>query len=943
MPESFISFAFSAGVLSPGLLSRPDLEKYDLALRKGHNWIVDYRGGIFVRPPSEYCVPTKNGNEAVKLYPFRFNLFQGNIYTIVFGDEYIRFLQDGRYVTDVSTEATVTDISTDAPAVVTTDGAHGYSNGDWIYLSTGYYYLDSFPFIVSDATSTTFQLQIPNSSEKVDLAHLNGVATVSGTVKKVYEISSPYTLANLSTLDFDQYRDEVYITSTEYFPRKLVRAADNDWTIDLVDFSGNRNAPGAPTIIVGKQNNGTTYNPDTASTDAGVLYGVTAVNAEGQESYLKDIGMALNVIDITTERGFITLEWTAVSDAIRYNVYRSLFLVKSQAMTFAQELGYIGKTQAPIFQDNNIVPDFTQTPLVIDNPFTDGAILVVNVTAPGSGYGKTDTTISITNGTGFEGKVIVNDDGEVIGVRILNPGKDYANGAVTFGGAGTGATATINTSPVGGNNPSATAQLQQRRIYAGTLNLPMTIFASRVGQPDSFDFSSLVVADDAYDLSMDSPQLTPIAHLVKADLGLLVFSAQQVMQVRSTEDGIITPTTSKAENISDLGAEPIKPIRAEDNTLYIAYGSHSILSIEPTQLRNYYQVRDISVFSNHFFTPYNKVVNWTLSKIPQSIVWTVREDGSLVTMAYKPEQNVYAWTDHSTDGFYLDVVSVTEDSQDVVYTAVEREGNVYIERFVPFDPEFEYDNYATDSFFALPAETNNDAVTVSDRKGSDVTVSSATSSAIFTDVVEGDHIMFGGGLLEVLNIAADKKSLQADYIYPLEIVDRQTYQPYSSYASWKRLPQINRVRGLWHLEGKTLKAIVGTESYDVTVSDGEALLPESLPVRAVGLDYQSDLVTLPLKLQGAVVEDKKKNITDVSLRVQGARSFAAGTLSAGEFFDIEDQNYDDFELDQYINTSIYEMAVSSDWRDDDSIVLRKTKPFRGKLLGLVTNAEFGLD
>src|SRR6056297_4324777 len=98
MPEPFVSFAFSAGVLSPSLLSRPDLEKYDLALRDATNWIVDYRGGILVRPPLEYVSNNKNTIEKVRLVPFQFNLFDGNNYIIVLGDEYIRFMRNGAFV-----------------------------------------------------------------------------------------------------------------------------------------------------------------------------------------------------------------------------------------------------------------------------------------------------------------------------------------------------------------------------------------------------------------------------------------------------------------------------------------------------------------------------------------------------------------------------------------------------------------------------------------------------------------------------------------------------------------------------------------------------------------------------------------------------------------------------------------------------------------------------
>jgi hypothetical protein len=952
--EPFISFAFSAGVLSPSLLSRPDLEKYDLALRDATNWIVDYRGGIVVRPGSEFLGINAQAPEGVRLIPFQFNLFNGNNYLLLFGPGYIRVIRNGAFVVDSSRIRNVTSVTDADPAVVTTSNPHGLSaGGEQFYLrNTGAPELDGNLFVAGDGgllTATTFRLDLPGGADSATLS-----APVStGTFEPVYEIASPYLEEDLRFLRFDQYRDEVYITGLNYKPRKLIRGlADDAWELSVVDFEGNRYAPEAPTISIGTDTaGGAVHNPDSASTDSGVLYGVTAINAEGEESQLGDIGINTEVIDITNNRGFLSLEWTAVNGATEYNVYRSLILLKGHSLTFAQELGYLGKTQAPVFEDTNIIPDFSRTPLIVDNPFADGAVLDVTITTPGSGYGKDTTTIAINDGTGFAGKVIVDGDGEVIGCRILNPGKGYSNNSVVTisdTGGGSGATALVTTSPASGNNPACSTRIQQRRVYAGTRNLPMTAFWSRIGYQDSFDFSSLLTAEDAFDLSMDSPQLTPIYDIVKADLGLLVFTPQQIMQVRSTEDNIIGATTSRAENISDQGAEPLAPIRAEDNTLYVTYGSYAVNSIQPTQLRNYYQVQDISIFSNHLFLPNNKIVSWCLTKTPQSIVWAVREDGTLLTMAYKPEQNVYAWTPHDTEGHYEEVTSVTEGDRDVVYAYVRRNGYMFVERFDPMNWQYERDNFALDSYRRMPTETKTSVVSLSAWSGNDVTMTSTEDTVIFSGVSVGDHILVGGGLLDVTAVATDGKSVVGNLIYELEEREKVRGYGYRTYTTWELLPAVTEVRGLYHLdpdEDAKLLAIVGDEGREVSYSaPGVITFSEPTPVRAIGFDFRtSDIVTLPLKLQGTVVEDKKKNISDISVRIEGAAAFAAGTLSSGEFFDIDNAGYDYFELPQYMKSTIYEQTVTSDWRDDDSIVVRKTKPFRGKVLGLVINAEFGLD
>lgn len=945
MPESFVNLAFSAGVLAPEFLERRDLEKFQLGLRSGHNWIVDYRGGAVVRPPLEFCSFTKDNTEFVRVVPFQFNLNLANTYCLIFGDQYIRVMQNGRYITESASTATISNITASSVAVVTTSGAHGYSSGDWVYLTTAYHYLNYVPFIVRNATSTTFELEIPNLGTPLDLSHLSGAGSITGTVETIYEIVSPYVTADLREIKFDQYRDLIYITRNGYYPRELSRTADDNWTLSLVDFGGNRDAPDAPTISIGTSTaGGSVYNPDSASQDAGVLYAVTAVDTLGRESYLKDIAISETIIDITNNAGFISLNWTAVTDAVLYKVYRSLVVLKGHAITYAEQVGYLGETIAPEFNDTNIVPDFTQTPPIVDNPFADGAVISVNITAAGSGYAKDTTTISANGGTGFEGLVIVNGDGEVIGVRILNPGTGYSDGSITINGDGSGATATIKVSPVGGNNPATSALIQQRRVYAGTVNLPMTFFASRVGEPDTFDYSSQLVGDDAFELSIDSSQLTPIQDLIKSDLGVIVFTNQAVLQIRGTDDSLIGVGSSRSEPVSDEGAENVKPLRSRDTTLYVVAGSHGVNSIEPTQLRNSYQIVDRSLLSNHFFVPYNKVLNWTHAATPQSLIYAVREDGTLLIQAYKPDQNVYAWTDGSTDGKFLDVATVREGDEDVVYAVVERNSSVYIEKFRPFEERYEYNAFAVDSY--IPAQTIDytSTITASARKGKNITVTSVLGNGIFSTVSVGDYIRFGGGEMIVTAVATDFTTLTVDFIRNLKDLDPQTFEPKPSYSSWQQLEQVSSIRGYWHLEGKTTEVVVGdTYQTTATVSGGEVTLSNSMPSPQVGLSYDGDLVTLPLTLEGITLQDKKKNIKDVSVRLKGPEQLCAGTLSAGEFYDCSSEEYDDYELDQYITTKIYEVAVTSDWRDDDSIVIRKERPYRGAVLGIVTNANFGQD
>src|SRR5688572_7383116 len=98
MAVDLIRFAFVAGEVSPTLYGRSDFEKHDFGLANAENWFVDYRGGLSTRPGTEFIDFLMNDDEAIKLFPFRYAPNLQNTYILVFGEEYVRFVQDGAYV-----------------------------------------------------------------------------------------------------------------------------------------------------------------------------------------------------------------------------------------------------------------------------------------------------------------------------------------------------------------------------------------------------------------------------------------------------------------------------------------------------------------------------------------------------------------------------------------------------------------------------------------------------------------------------------------------------------------------------------------------------------------------------------------------------------------------------------------------------------------------------
>jgi hypothetical protein len=98
MSTEIVKYAFVAGEISPTLYGRTDLTKYDLGLAEALNFFVDFRGGLSSRPGTEYIDTVHLGSLTTRMFTFAFSPNIANSYVVMFGDNYIRFYQDGGLV-----------------------------------------------------------------------------------------------------------------------------------------------------------------------------------------------------------------------------------------------------------------------------------------------------------------------------------------------------------------------------------------------------------------------------------------------------------------------------------------------------------------------------------------------------------------------------------------------------------------------------------------------------------------------------------------------------------------------------------------------------------------------------------------------------------------------------------------------------------------------------
>lgn len=427
MAMAYMQPSFASGEMAPSLYGRTDLAKYRSGASVMRNAFVYYCGGILSRPGSKYVGMCKQaapnaGGTATSFPPrdikFQFNINQG--FDLEFGDQYMRVVSNGAYVTE--NPKNVTAITKANPGVITVT-AHGFNNGDWVFASSigGMINFNGLQWIVQNKTTNTFTLTDLFGNTVNTTAF--PTFTSGGTFARIYTTTSPYAAVDLQYLKYTQSANTMsltcvnQITGTEYPTYELLRVSDIDWTFTEVTFAS---AISPPLNVAAKAQSSTTINTNYA-------YVVTSVDVKGNESIASSLAAVSNN-NISINAGSNTITWDAVAGATQYNVYETTpVLSPGDATLPGLQFGYIGTSLGTAFHDTNITADFTTTPPLHNNPFARGAIAGVFPTSAGTGYANETIGYTINTSTG-SGAVLtlIAQSGGLVGGIVDEGGEDYA-------------------------------------------------------------------------------------------------------------------------------------------------------------------------------------------------------------------------------------------------------------------------------------------------------------------------------------------------------------------------------------------------------------------------------------------------------------------------------------------------------------------------------------
>jgi len=261
------------------------------------------------------------------------------------------------------------------------------------------------------------------------------------------------------------------------------------------------------------------------------------------------------------------------------------------------------------------------------------------------------------------------------------------------------ATLSITGSPspgLGGanNRPSVVSFFEQRLVFGNTNNNPQTLWFSKNGDYDNFTTGT--GDDDALVYTIASNQVNAIRYL-SATRVLTVGTSGGEYVLTSTNDSPVTPTTTLIRKYSNYGTATIEPVQVADVTLFVQRGSRKIREFKFVGDVNTggYQAPDMTILAEHVTK--GGITQMAYQQEPDSVVWCIRADGTLLGMTYRREEEVVAWHKHVIGGAFGSGQAIvesiatlpTDSGEDELFMIVKRTIDSvtkrYVEKLKPFD------------------------------------------------------------------------------------------------------------------------------------------------------------------------------------------------------------------------------------------------------------------
>ena len=515
-----------------------------------------------------------------------------------------------------------------------------------------------------------------------------------------------------------------------------------------------------------------------------------------------------------------------------------------------------------------------------------------------------------------------------------------------------------------GDYPSCVTFYKARLYYGNTDNELTTIWGSKAG---SYDDMTVGTADDD-GLKFTLAEITEeIQWLYKGDNSLVAGSREGLVTINGGGVNVpITPSTVTASLSSAEGCESTYPVKKDGLVFYVGKNSRNMQYFSYDLLSETFKAEDANFIS--YDITKGGIHKLRFKKDRDDLIYTVRADGSLLTLNFDQGEKIAGWHEHSGQGTFEDIASITDNNgEPQLFVLAQYNGSYYIERlaeFVEFSRRVDFltatqgmtdaekltaKNSDQDAYSRVVAEElkqciyldnsecfNNlqdNLITYDDGAGT-----ITATSPVFASGDVGKFIVYKTvtgyeyGRLEITGFTSTTVVDVEEIITPSDTTSQEWYLTFT------------QLTGLTRFNGQTVSVVSdGGYENDYVVSGGTIDLNQATTSVCVGYKYSGTIKTFSLgfQIQLENTQITEKAVYEIYLRTGGT---AGGLVGTSLYAMSKVQRWKSGELINYLPPLPIDGTIQVDVTDiseqDKYIYIVQDKPLPMNVAALMLNVNY---
>lgn len=672
-----IQTSFVKGEWSPKVRARVDHQWYRAAYRRGLNGIPIVQGP-FMRRSGTAFVHGSVFHNVSRLVEFSSAL--GDETLIEVGENEAAFWKDAGLVLD-GTETGVTGMTVDtanAELDVEVASASGLASGDYVVLTEAPGVVQFRVFKIKSISGSTLTLEYKDAQS---VSYSSG-----GKAKRVYieALAHSYTPEQLEEVQVAQSIDVMYFFHKDVKTQKFSRFADDDWSIEEINFVNGPFGAINPTP--------TSLTPaDYGNAALGGTYSASSAKANTPASNAFSAGLFQIWRSDNESTGFIKADLGAGNEKVIVAYSMATLAgdsVKEQPITWRFQgsnddtawdtldtrtfTGWGAETLEFFRADNDTAYRYYRLRITTNNGGDDIRILYLGFLERAE-----DQTPFVVNASSTVG--INNDQGFLAGdvgrsVRVRPSDGLYRILTIRSVESTTQVKVTLDGPPF---ISKSAASVWYLGLYSDVAGWPSCgLFyedrlwlggpgpraaGSRTGDYENHlpaDYDGVVADDHAVNLALLSRRLNNVRWLGSEEQALIVGTSDSIWTIQGLDAGrpVVPTQPTRTRPTSTTGVANAPPVQVDNAVLSIPRFQRQVIETAYNAQFGGFRSPDISAFSEHLLERRARRLAWQREPFP--IVWVLLGDGTLLSCSYDRDQELVAWSSHELLGGLVEDIAV---------------------------------------------------------------------------------------------------------------------------------------------------------------------------------------------------------------------------------------------------------------------------------------------